>query len=101
MGAGTAFERRKVRDGRAWSGMEAVIRIGAPLGGPGVPRLFPRPAREWHYRRIAHNRYRFGRTDICVLPDAELREAARVAADCSARTLVVTPDGPSGPRDRA
>ena len=57
--------------------MEAIIRIGARLGGPGrllgVMRLFPRPAREWFYRRIAHNRYLFGRTDMCTLPDAGLR----------------------------
>ena len=66
-----------LEDGRAWSGMEAIIRIGARLGGPGrlleVMRLLPRSAREWLYRRIAHNRYRFGRTDMCDLPDPELR----------------------------
>ena len=57
--------------------MEAIVRIGARLGGPGrllgLMRLLPRPAREWLYRRIAHNRYLFGRTDMCTLPDAELR----------------------------
>ena len=57
--------------------MEAIIRIGARLGGPGrllgFMRVLPRPAREWLYRRIAHNRYRFGRTDMCTLPDAALR----------------------------
>ena len=57
--------------------MEAIIRIGARLGGPGrllgFMRLFPRPVREWFYRRIAQNRYRFGRTVMCTLPDAELR----------------------------
>jgi predicted DCC family thiol-disulfide oxidoreductase YuxK len=66
-----------LEDGRAWSGMEAIIRIGARLGGPGqllgVMRVLPRPAREWLYRRIAHNRYLFGRTDMCTLPDAGLR----------------------------
>ena len=64
-------------EGHAWSGMEAIIRIGARLGGPGrlleIMRLFPRSAREWLYRRIAHNRYRLGRTDMCALPDPELR----------------------------
>jgi predicted DCC family thiol-disulfide oxidoreductase YuxK len=63
--------------GRAWSGMEAIIRIGARLGGPGrllgAMRLCPRSGREWLYRRLARNRYRFGRSDICVLPDPELR----------------------------
>ena len=57
--------------------MEAIIRIGARLGGPGrllgCMRLLPRPGREWLYRRIAHNRYRFGRTDMCTVPDAGLR----------------------------
>ena len=66
-----------IEEGRAWSGMEAIIRIGARLGGPGrllgIMRICPRSVREWLYRRIAHNRYRFGRTDICALPDPELR----------------------------
>jgi len=66
-----------VEQGRAWSGMEAIIRIGARLGGPGrllgIMRLCPRSVREWLYRRIAHNRYRFGRTDMCALPDPALR----------------------------
>ena len=65
-----------LEEGCAWSGMEAIIRIGARLGGPGqllgIMRLFPRPAREWLYRRIAHNRYWFGRADMCTLPDLEL-----------------------------
>ena len=66
-----------LEDGRAWSGMEAIIRIGARLGGPGrlsgVMRLLPRSVREWLYRRIARNRYRLGRSDMCELPDPELR----------------------------
>ena len=66
-----------IEDGRAYSGMEAIIRIGARLGGPGrllgAMRVLPRSAREWLYRRIARNRYRFGRTDICALPDKELQ----------------------------
>jgi predicted DCC family thiol-disulfide oxidoreductase YuxK len=56
--------------------MEAIIRISARLGGParllGIMRLFPRPAREWLYRRIARNRYWFGRTDMCALSDPGL-----------------------------
>lgn len=66
-----------LEDGRAWSGMEAIIRIGKRLGGPGrllgFMRVLPRPGREWLYRRIAHNRHLFGHTDICELPDPELR----------------------------
>lgn len=64
-------------DGRAWSGMEAVIRIGARLGGAAraveALRLLPRPARDWIYRRIARNRFRLGRADMCALPDPALR----------------------------
>lgn len=66
-----------LEDGRAWSGMEAILRIGARLGGPGrlvAPlRLLPRPLRDWLYRRIARNRYLSGRGDMCGLPDPELR----------------------------
>jgi predicted DCC family thiol-disulfide oxidoreductase YuxK len=36
-------------------------------------RILPRPARAWLYRRIARNRYRLGRSDMCSLPDPELR----------------------------
>ncbi|SIS56189.1 Predicted thiol-disulfide oxidoreductase YuxK, DCC family [Roseivivax lentus] len=65
-------------NGQAWSGMEAIIRIGERLGGlarvAAAMRVLPRPAREWLYRRIARNRYRFGRTDMCALPDARLRK---------------------------
>ena len=74
-----------LEDGRAWPGMEAVIRIGARLGGParllGLMHLLPRAAREWFYRRIARNRYRFGRTDMCDLPDPELRARLLDAGD--------------------
>jgi len=66
-----------IEDGRAWSGMEAIIRIGSRLGGPGrsavAMRALPRPARDWLYRRIARNRYRLGRSDMCATPDPELR----------------------------
>lgn len=66
-----------VQDGQAWSGMEAIIRIGETLGGPArissAMRIFPIPLREWLYRRIARNRYRLGRTDMCAIPDKRLR----------------------------
>ncbi|MEV8466618.1 DCC1-like thiol-disulfide oxidoreductase family protein [Fluviibacterium sp. DFM31] len=64
-------------NGRAWSGMEAIIRIGECTGGLGhlasVMRVVPRHGRAWIYRRIARNRYRFGRSDMCALPDPELK----------------------------
>jgi predicted DCC family thiol-disulfide oxidoreductase YuxK len=66
-----------LENGKAHSGMEAIIRIGERLGGPGrlatVLRVAPRPAREWLYRRIARNRRRLGRSDLCKLPDPELQ----------------------------
>ncbi|MDU8913388.1 thiol-disulfide oxidoreductase DCC family protein [Aestuariicoccus sp. MJ-SS9] len=66
-----------LENGKAWSGMEAIIRIGEGLGGIGrvstAMRILPQPFREWLYRRIARNRYRFGRTDMCALPDERLR----------------------------
>jgi predicted DCC family thiol-disulfide oxidoreductase YuxK len=63
--------------GMAWSGMEAIIRIGERLGGvariAAALRVLPRPVREWIYRRIARNRYRLGRSDMCASPDPALR----------------------------
>ena len=63
--------------GRAWSGMDAIIRIGERLGGVGrgasALRVLPGPLRDWLYRRIALNRYRFGRSDMCALPDEALQ----------------------------
>jgi len=35
---------------------------------------FPRPFRDWAYRRVAHNRYRiFGRYDSCPIPSQQTR----------------------------
>lgn len=66
-------------DGRAYTSLDAIIRIGARVGGVGwllqVFRMTPRPAQDWLYRRVARNRYRlFGRGDICAIPDVELRK---------------------------
>ena len=66
-----------LEEGRAWSGMEAIIRIGERLGGvarlASLLRVLPHGFREWIYRRIARNRYRFGKTDMCATPDERLR----------------------------
>jgi len=67
-----------VADGHAWTSMEALIRVGRRLGGPGriveVLSVIPRPLRDWTYQRIALNRYRIlGRTRMCAIPDPELR----------------------------
>ncbi len=66
-----------IENGQAWSGMEAIIRIGERLGGvarlASLLRVLPRGLREWIYRRIAYNRYRFGKSDMCAKPDDKLR----------------------------
>ncbi|UFS67395.1 DCC1-like thiol-disulfide oxidoreductase family protein [Paracoccus denitrificans] len=53
---------------------DAVLQASRRLGGwtrmAGVLRIFPRPVRNWLYRRFARNRYAlFGRADMCALPD--------------------------------
>ena len=65
-------------DGKAYTSLDAVIRVGQRLGGWGrtlrILRILPRRAQDWLYRRIARNRYRlFGRTHMCDLPDRDLR----------------------------
>lgn len=67
-----------IENGRSLTSLDAMIRAGAIVGGPGwllqPLRLLPRPVRDWIYRRIALNRYRlFGRTDMCSLPDPALK----------------------------
>ena len=67
-----------LKDGKAYSSLDAMIRVGAEIGGVGhllAPlRLLPRGVQDWIYRRIARNRYMlFGRTDMCALPDARLK----------------------------
>ena len=67
-----------LEEGRAWSGWRRSSASGRVLAGRDgylvSCAFFRARAREWLYRRIAHNRYRFGRTDMCTLPDAELRD---------------------------
>lgn len=67
-----------LEDGVAHGGLDAMIRIGERVGGAGrilsTLRALPRPVRRWVYRRIARNRYLFGRADLCALPDPGIRE---------------------------
>lgn len=61
-----------------WSGLEAMITLGAQCGGWGhalAPlRLLPSGVRRGLYGAVARNRYRlFGRADMCAVPDAGLR----------------------------
>jgi len=65
-------------DGRAFTSLDAMIRVGRRVGGPGwllqLLRLMPRAFQDWLYRKLARNRYRlFGRTDMCSIPDPALR----------------------------
>ncbi len=65
-------------DGRAFTSLDAMIRVGRRLGGPGWMlqplRLVPRALQDWLYRKLATNRYHlFGRIDMCSLPDPALR----------------------------
>lgn len=67
-----------IQNGRAYSSLDAIIRVGAEVGGVGhlmAPlRLLPRRIQDWIYRRIARNRYAmFGKGDMCAMPDARLR----------------------------
>ncbi len=64
-----------LHDGYAHVDFEAVLHAGRYFGGwgrlVGVLRLFPKPMRDWLYRRVARNRYAvFGRKDMCALPDS-------------------------------
>jgi len=67
-----------LHEGEADTSLDAIIEVGRRLGGAGRVMsafyAFPRPVRDWLYRRMARNRYRlFGRTEMCALPDPELR----------------------------
>ena len=63
--------------GRARLHSDAALAIAARLRFPWplltVLRIIPRPLRDWAYRTIARNRYRwFGRTETCLVPTNDL-----------------------------
>jgi predicted DCC family thiol-disulfide oxidoreductase YuxK len=65
-------------DGRAFTSLDAMIRVGRRVGGPGwllqPLRLIPQRLQDRLYEKLARNRYRlFGRTDMCSIPDPALR----------------------------
>jgi predicted DCC family thiol-disulfide oxidoreductase YuxK len=67
-----------IREGDVFTESEAAFEIARELDGAwrylSAVRLVPRPLRDWAYRLIARNRYRwFGRKQICMVPTAELR----------------------------
>ncbi|MEH6478138.1 MAG: DCC1-like thiol-disulfide oxidoreductase family protein, partial [Sneathiella sp.] len=68
-----------IEDGHAYSSMDAMIRVGNRLGGIWkvltILRVIPRQAQDYLYGLIARNRYRlFGKTDLCNIPDIEVRK---------------------------
>lgn len=65
-------------DGQAYTSLDAMIRAGARVRGPGLLlqplRLLPTVVQDGLYGWLARNRYRlFGRTDMCGIPDPALR----------------------------
>lgn len=68
-----------LEDGRAYSSLDAFMRVGARLGGVwnglSALRIFPRPLQDVLYRFVARNRYRFfGTADLCTLPDPDVQQ---------------------------
>lgn len=74
-----ALDSVLVLDGdRLYRESDAALRVARDLKGAWkaltVFRAVPRPVRDWAYRLIARNRYRwFGKSETCWLPTPELR----------------------------
>lgn len=67
-----------IADGKSLERSDATLAIAARLPLPWsllrIFRAIPRPLRDWLYRLVAKNRYRwFGRTDACMMPTPEIR----------------------------
>lgn len=67
-----------IADGKSLERSDAALAIAARLPLPWsllrIFRAIPRPLRDWLYRLVAKNRYRwFGRTDACMMPTPEIR----------------------------
>ena len=64
-------------EGRAHGSLDAVVRLFPALDRRFAPLcvlgLLPWRVQDWLYARIARNRYHFGKTDLCAMPDPELR----------------------------
>ena len=68
-----------LEEGRAYSSLDALIRVGRRLGGVWkglcVLRILPTSLQNTIYCAVARNRYRiFGTTDLCMLPNAEVQK---------------------------
>jgi predicted DCC family thiol-disulfide oxidoreductase YuxK len=62
--------------GRVFRESDAVIHVVTALGRLWrvfeIARVIPRPLRDWMYRVLARNRYRwFGRRQVCYLPGSD------------------------------
>ncbi len=67
-----------IADGRLLERSDASLAIAArlPLPWPmfGIFRILPRALRDWLYRIVARNRYRwFGKSETCMMPTPEQR----------------------------
>ena len=65
-------------DGTVTRDLDALIRLGQRTGGIGWLllwfKVFPKPARNWIYARVARNRYAmFGRAEMCDIPNEALK----------------------------
>ena len=68
-----------LEDGRAFSSLDAVIRVGGRLGGIwkllGLLNLIPRFLQDKAYRLVARNRFKwFGTADLCSMPDQAVQK---------------------------
>lgn len=68
-----------LEDGRAYGSLDALIRVGARLGGRwrmlALSRILPHRLGDRLYRWVARNRYQwFGRADLCALPDPPVQK---------------------------
>lgn len=68
-----------IQNGVAFTSLDAFVEVANRLGGINriflVLKILPSPLRQYLYRLVATNRYRwFGRADLCDLPDAEIRK---------------------------
>jgi len=68
-----------LEEGQVWTSLDALIRVGYRLGRVWkvvlILRVLPRGFRDFLYRAVARNRYRwFGVADLCSLPDPELQK---------------------------
>jgi predicted DCC family thiol-disulfide oxidoreductase YuxK len=66
-----------IENGKVYASLDALIRVGLRLGGVwrllGLLRILPEPLQDKLYKLVATRRYAFGRTDLCTLPDVEVR----------------------------